>query len=131
EGVSTSTAGVVGRTKKGPEGRPTLITSYAQFEREFGAAYSVPEQRGEYLGHAVQGFFENGGRRVYVVRVLGDGAQSASAETFHGPIFNLPPGATIRGPTDNLRLDNLQQIAANPATTLRIFVRETATSPFV
>lgn len=131
EGVSTSTAGVVGRTKKGPEGRPTLITSYAQFEREFGSAYSVPEQRGEYLGHAVQGFFENGGRRVYVVRVLGDGAQSASAETFHGPIFNLPPGATIRGPTDNLRLDNLQQIAASPATTLRIFVRETATSPFV
>lgn len=131
EGVSTSTAGVVGRTKKGPEGRPTLITSYAQFQREFGSAYSTPEHLGEYLGHAMQGFFENGGRRVYVVRVLGDGAQAATTDTFHGSIYNLPAGTTIRGPTQILKLDSLHQITTTPTTTLRIFVRETAASPFV
>ena len=36
EGVSTSTAGAVGVTEKGPsDGRPLLVTSFADFQRNF------------------------------------------------------------------------------------------------
>ena len=36
EGVSTSTAGIVGVTERGPVNEPTLVTSYADFTRKFG-----------------------------------------------------------------------------------------------
>jgi uncharacterized protein len=36
EGVSTSTAGIVGVTERGPVGVPMLTTSYGEFERIFG-----------------------------------------------------------------------------------------------
>ena len=41
EGVSTSTAGLVGRTTKGPEGKPTLVTSFAEFKRKFGNPFPI------------------------------------------------------------------------------------------
>ncbi len=72
EGVSTSTAGVVGVTERGPVGVPIFITSYGEFERIFGGKlnrlfYPNPHN---YLPHAVEGFFTNGGQRLYVVRTL-------------------------------------------------------------
>ena len=74
EGVSTSTTGLVGEALRGPTaGPPTLVTSFADFERKFGGL--VP---GKTLGYAVQGFFDNGGRRAYISRVAGGEAASAS-----------------------------------------------------
>ena len=35
-GVSTSIAAFVGRTASGPTDQPVVITSYADFERQFG-----------------------------------------------------------------------------------------------
>lgn len=73
EGVSTSTAGFVGETEHGSEGIPTLVTSFADFQRKFGGFVA-----GKPLPLAVRGFFDNGGRRAYVVRVLGTGASAAT-----------------------------------------------------
>ena len=74
EGVSTSTAGLVGRTRKGREGHPTLVTSFTEFVRRFGAPFPIvngtPPQLGDYLGHSVRAFFDNGGKRAYIVRTL-------------------------------------------------------------
>ncbi len=96
EAVSTSTTGMVGVTQKGPTaGKPTLVTSFAEFVDRFGGP--VPEPTGaDYNrwafsehdgGHwwsfslAVRGFFDNGGRRLFVKRVLPATATSSS-QTF-------------------------------------------------
>src|SRR5215471_7241155 len=71
EGVSTSTAGMVGVTERGPVNVPILITSYGEYVRWFGERLNrdlYGEHR--FLPHAIEGFFTNSGKRVYVTRVL-------------------------------------------------------------
>jgi hypothetical protein len=64
----------IGQTVRGSR-MPTLITSLADFESQFGEPLD-PKQT--YLALAVRGFFENGGERAYVARVLpGDAAYAA------------------------------------------------------
>lgn len=71
EGVSTSTAGMIGVTERGPVNVPILVTSFGEYQRWFGQALN-PVFYGEhrFLPHGVEGFFANGGRRLYVTRVL-------------------------------------------------------------
>ena len=73
EGVSTSTAGVVGVAQQGPA-EPTSVASYAEFATVFGGAAG-----GSHLGDALRGFFENGGRRAYVARAADAGAPALIA----------------------------------------------------
>ena len=69
QGVSTSTAGFVGCTERGPL-QPTLVTSWLDFERRYGGLPAADEiGKLGYLAHGVQGFFENGGTRAYIARV--------------------------------------------------------------
>src|SRR5262245_8026937 len=75
EGVSTRTAGVIGVTERGPVSVPILITSYGEYQRWFGDRLNILDYSNGgdahcYLPHAIEGFFLNGGKRVYVVRVL-------------------------------------------------------------
>jgi uncharacterized protein len=74
EGVSTSTAGMVGVTEWGPVNIPTLVTSFGDFTRQFGGYLDRRIYPGNtwYLPHAVEGFFNNGGKRLYITRVLPD-----------------------------------------------------------
>lgn len=67
EGVSTSTAGLVGQTVRGPT-EPRLVTSWLDFQRWYGGL-ADPDVLGSYLPFAAQGFFDNGGRRAYIARV--------------------------------------------------------------
>ena len=85
QAASTSTAGMVGLTERGPVGVPTFITSVAQFRRIFGGLldHSIYTGGQDALPHAVNGFFANGGARVYVVRILGDTAALAT-DTLQG-----------------------------------------------
>jgi hypothetical protein len=73
EGVPTSTAAFLGETERGPL-RPRLVTSYGEYQRWFGNVFTAAR----FLPHAASGFFENGGKRLYVCRVVGDGATTAS-----------------------------------------------------
>src|SRR5437773_1252472 len=72
EGVSTSTSGMVGITERGPANVPTLVTGIADFKRQFGWFLDRRVYTNDtwYLPHAVEGFFTNGGKRLYLVRVL-------------------------------------------------------------
>src|SRR6266542_5929426 len=75
EGVSTSTAGMVGVTERGPVNVPILVTSYGEYVRWFGERlnpqdYSNGDERHCFLPHAIEGFFTNGGKRVYILRIL-------------------------------------------------------------
>jgi phage tail sheath protein FI len=74
QGVSTSTAGFVGLTQRGPT-QPMLITSWPEYTRWYG---SLIEPSASALPWAVQGFFANGGQRVFIARVIGDKAVTAS-----------------------------------------------------
>ncbi len=62
-GVDTGTTAFVGRAARGPIDTPTLITSFPDFERVFGGLWLKSD-----LGHSIRDFFEQGGRRVVVVR---------------------------------------------------------------
>ena len=75
EGVSTSTAGLVGLAERGPEW-PRLVTSWLQFQRWYGDP--IPDL--SYLGHAVQGFFDNGGQRCFITRVVPTGSAATTAD---------------------------------------------------
>jgi hypothetical protein len=84
EGVSTTTTGMVGITERGPEGVPTLVIGVADFQRQFGGLLDrrIYTAANWYLPHAVNGFFTNGGQRDYIVRVLPDEADWATATLF-------------------------------------------------
>jgi phage tail sheath protein FI len=70
-GVATGVAGLVGVAERGPT-TPTLVTSWADFQQQFGGFIDQPPFVTPYwrLPYAVRGFFDNGGTRLYVARVL-------------------------------------------------------------
>jgi len=65
EGVSTSTAGFLGLTERGPTKPPKLVTSLAQFMRIYGGYIKE-----SYLAYAVDAFFQNGGQRCFIGRIV-------------------------------------------------------------
>ena len=73
EGVSTSTAGFLGPTERGPTD-PRLVTNFADFERLYGGFLDD-----SYLANAVDGFFRNGGSRCFVGRVTASSVVAAAA----------------------------------------------------
>ena len=100
EGVSTSTAGMIGVTERGPADVPILITGMGEFTRWFGERlrpdlYSNgPTDPHWLLPHAIEGFFTNGGKRVYVTRVL-DTALAGRAMTTLFDRGTAPSGGTV------------------------------------
>lgn len=83
EGVSTSTAGMVGVTERGPVNVPILVTSVGEYTRWFGQTLNVADFTGHcYLPHAVQGFFDNQGSRLYITRIVSEGAAPAITVMF-------------------------------------------------
>ncbi|MCY4725950.1 phage tail sheath subtilisin-like domain-containing protein [Nocardioides sp. STR2] len=74
EGVSTSTAGFVGLTERGPT-TVRLVTSLRDFQRWYG---DPVEPATSYLPFAVKGFFDNGGQRLFVARVTRPNAAASS-----------------------------------------------------
>src|SRR6059058_5021634 len=77
--LRTDVAGFVGIAERGPIDMPVPVESWRQFLAHFGGFIGAG-----FLAYAVRGFFENGGRRCWVVRVASNdpagGAQSASLE---------------------------------------------------
>lgn len=65
QGVTTSVTAMLGPAPMGPILQPTLITSWDQFKQVFGSQ-PLP---GYYLWYAVQGYFQNSGQILYVVRI--------------------------------------------------------------
>ncbi len=87
EGVGTSTAGFVGLTVRGPT-KPCFITSFGEFSRVYGRY-----RDDAFLPHAVEGFFQNGGKRCFVARALSTGATTAKKVSGGLEILAIGPGA--------------------------------------
>jgi len=98
EGVSTSTAAFIGVTTKGPlpgtklpAGRvaqPVLVTSFTDYLRQFGGF-----RRDSFLTYAVRSFYDNGGRRVYIVRVATTALSAALPAAAALPVSAATHGA--------------------------------------
>jgi uncharacterized protein len=79
--AATGVAAFVGRTLKGPVNRPVAISSFSDFQHIFGGLWQPSP-----VSYAVDHFFENGGRRAFVVRIA-NGARP--------PTITLPAGAGV------------------------------------
>lgn len=71
-GVSTSVTAFVDFFPKGPDDRPVTVSSFAEFEREFGGLDARSE-----ASYGLQQYFVNGGQRAVIVRVT-SGAATAT-----------------------------------------------------
>jgi uncharacterized protein len=91
ERVPTGIAAFVGRTLKGPVNHPVPVGSFAEFQQIFGGLWQPST-----LSYALEQFFENGGRKALIVRVV-NGAR--------------PPTITLPASGSALRL-----IALNPGS---------------
>lgn len=67
--VPTAVAAFIGRTLRGPVQRPVGVRSFAEFQQVFGGLWQPSP-----LPYAVEQFFENGGHRAVIVRVVNGGA---------------------------------------------------------
>jgi len=76
QGVGTSTAGFAGLTERGPT-VPRLVTNFGDYQRWYGGLIAPTVS---YLPHAVRGFFDNGGQRLFVARVVGNNAGTAGLQ---------------------------------------------------
>jgi len=87
-GVATSIAAFVGWAPKGRTDQATKVLSFSEYERQFGGLSS-----GNFLGYAVNQFFDNGGQQAYIVRLVWTDANTATA-TVGGTLvlFATSPG---------------------------------------
>ena len=71
--VGTAAGALVGTLQMGPATNPVLVSSWTQFTKTFGSLQDVYPTT-----WAAYNFFANGGRQLYVRRIVGSGAASAS-----------------------------------------------------
>ena len=94
--LSTSVAGAVGITERGPIGVPVVVTSFDEFEATFGGFRNDAD-----LALAAAGFFENGGSRLWVVRTChySDITQPSSATAIAAsgqlPVSSAGPSSPV------------------------------------
>ena len=102
EGVSTTTTGFIGPTRYGPyeELEPELLTSLGEFERIYGDGQPLvftgeAEPMINYVWQATRAFFEEGGKRLYVVRTF----RPADGDSFAAAALELdsPVGSPVEG----------------------------------
>jgi hypothetical protein len=77
--VRTDIAGFVGIAERGPLYRPVRVEGFDQFRGVFGD--NLPYA---YLAYSVEGFFANGGRTCWVVRVADQASAAAATATLPG-----------------------------------------------
>jgi len=88
EGVPTSTVAFLGEAERGAT-TPRLVTSSHDYAHWFGDVSGADQ----FLPSTVEGFFENGGKRAFIARVVGQGATVASAALGDFSIRAAGPGA--------------------------------------
>jgi phage tail sheath protein FI len=64
-GVATSIAAFVGRAQRGPVNDPVVISSYSDYERQFGGMWLDSS-----MSYAIRDFFLNGGGQAVIVRLF-------------------------------------------------------------
>jgi uncharacterized protein len=78
-GVATSVALFIGWAPRGPVDRALRLTSFADYERQYGGL-----DRRSLLGYSVRHFYDNGGSDIYVLRIADDIAPGAAVSAIGG-----------------------------------------------
>jgi uncharacterized protein len=76
-GVATSIAAFVGWANMGPTDHAVLVQSWSDFANQFGGLTNNSGQP-NYLGYAVNQFFNNGGSQAYIIRLVANAAVVAA-----------------------------------------------------
>ena len=64
-------AALIGPTVKGPVEEPTVVTSYGQYQRQFGTTFESGSNKFEFITSiAAKSYFEQGGNSILVTRVV-------------------------------------------------------------
>jgi uncharacterized protein len=87
EGVSTSTAAIIGPTERGPL-TPRMVSNWLEFQRWYGGHLGDEG----FLPYAAQGFFDNGGQRLFVARVVGQNTDFAAQDFAPLHVHAIGPG---------------------------------------
>src|ERR1017187_7216672 len=96
-GVSTSMAAFVGWAAQGPTDQATLVTSWGDFQAQFGGLDSR-----SYLGYSVNQFFANGGQQAYIIRLVMDAANAHKVPTTPPPPIAIEVAKTaVNTPVDS------------------------------
>jgi Bacteriophage tail sheath protein len=88
-GVPTSVTAFVGTAPRGPVNDPIVVTSFADYERQFGSLSSdFP------MSYSVFQYYQNGGSMAVIVRLAGKDAAAATIDMQNGvTIAARAPGA--------------------------------------
>jgi len=127
-GVATSIAAFVGWAPEGPTDAATLVQSWPDYQNQFGGLTRQSDGTPNYLGYAVNQFFQNGGSQAYIVRLVVNAQVKAA-----NPNDVLAVAATVAIPGNGgtaftvTAIDEGQwantnygiRIIANPASTTR------------
>ena len=113
-GVATSITAFIGRAWKGPLDEPVTITSYADYQRQFGGLW-----RGSSMSYAVQQFFLNGGNQAIIVRVAGT-ASAATIDALAGNIF-VAANEGSWGRNLEVTIDHATKISSTTLFNLTVF----------
>ncbi|MFN3486479.1 MAG: phage tail sheath subtilisin-like domain-containing protein, partial [Planctomycetota bacterium] len=113
----------LGIASRGALNAPRLITNWTQFQKHFGSY-----RRDSFLAYAVNGFFLNGGRRCYVVRVASATAAIASVtlkdREATTPADTLLVQALNEGEWGNALTVDVADGTADPASEFKLVVKE-------
>jgi phage tail sheath protein FI len=86
-GVATNIAAFIGRAVAGPVNLPTVINSFADFQRQFGGLeIDYP------MSYAVSDFYQNGGSQAIIVRLVGAGSQASTVTAATLQLVASSPG---------------------------------------
>src|SRR5262245_11099191 len=113
EGVSTSTAGFLGPTERGPVA-PQLLTNFLQYTQLYGGFLDT-----SHLAYAVDGFFRNGGQRCFMGRIVGSGAATARFDL--GPVRAEAIGPGEWGNRIFVKVENGSLWLAEPSPRSELF----------
>ncbi|MDH3285509.1 MAG: phage tail protein, partial [Acidobacteriota bacterium] len=123
EGVGTTTGAFLGIASRGALNGPRLVTNWTQFQKHFESY-----RRDSFLAYAVNGFFLNGGRRCYVVRVASATAAIASVtlQDREGvtPLDTLLVQALNEGEWGNALAVDVADGTADAASEFKLLVKE-------
>ncbi|MEA2569396.1 MAG: uncharacterized protein QOI24_1397 [Acidobacteriota bacterium] len=111
-GVSTARTAFVGSAIKGPVNEPTLIFSFADYERTFGGLWAKST-----MSFAVRQYFDNGGGEALIVRVIPTDAATAVTRLDGTPHPDYQFSASSPGLWGNDLSLSVDLITRDPANT--------------
>lgn len=84
-GLEDSTVGImIGTARSGLVGVPQLVNSWSEFIEKYAYGLDTPFMKDSDLAYAVYGFFNNGGRQLYVLRVADPNSVKATVTVCGG-----------------------------------------------